>query len=151
MSEHHANVAWARGDAPFGGLKYNRKHTWAFDGGIEIPASASPLVVRPPYSDPAAVDPEEALVAAVSSCHMLTFLYLAAKAGYSVDVYTDDAVGILGVKETGRKAILAVKLKPVIVWTPGQQPTADQITALHEAAHKECYIANSVAFPIHVG
>jgi organic hydroperoxide reductase OsmC/OhrA len=143
--EYFATVAWKRGgDEPFSDNKYSRGHTWAFDGGVTVPASSSPLSVRLPFSKTDAVDPEEALVAALSSCHMLTFLYLAAKGGYVVDSYEDNAVGVMTKNDRGKLFVSRVALRPHIVFSGAKQPTAAQLDELHHHAHEECYIANSV-------
>ena len=136
-----ATIHWQRAaDEPFTDNRYSRGHQWSFDGGVSFRASASPHVV-PRYSDPAGVDPEEAFVAALSSCHMLTFLYLAAKAGLVVDSYDDVAEGVMA-KTDGKVWVSQVTLRPLIVWavTPATAVTAQ----LHHAAHDECFIANSV-------
>jgi organic hydroperoxide reductase OsmC/OhrA len=137
-----ATVTWARHEAPFTDLRYSRRHTWSFDGGLEVPASSSPLHVRAPFSDPAAVDPEEALVAALSSCHMLGFLYLAAKRGAVVERYDDEAIGEMGTNADGREAITRVVLRPRVTYATG--PVPDTEAELHHGAHEACYIANSV-------
>jgi organic hydroperoxide reductase OsmC/OhrA len=143
--EYTATISWKRGsDEPFTDNKYSRAHTWAFDGGVTVPASSSPLSVRLPFSRADAVDPEEALVAALSSCHMLTFLYLAAKQGYAVDSYDDDAVGIMSKNERGRLFVSKVTLRPRIAFSGAKQPNAGELDQLHHHAHDECYIANSV-------
>ncbi|MGQ0702458.1 MAG: OsmC family protein [Gemmatimonadales bacterium] len=144
MAEYRATVTWERHGARFIDNKYSRAHRWTFDGGASIPASASPHVVPVPLSDPAGVDPEEALVAALSSCHMLTFLWLAAKRGFTIDAYGDDAVGTMERNPEGRLAITRVTLRPRIAFSGTPQPTQADLDALHEQAHRECYIANSV-------
>jgi organic hydroperoxide reductase OsmC/OhrA len=143
--EYKATVTWKRGgDEPFTDNKYSRGHTWTFDGGVTVPASSSPLSVRLPFSKADAVDPEEALVASLSSCHMLTFLYLAAKGGYVVDSYEDDAVGTMTKNERGKLFVSKVALRPRIAFSGAKQPSAAQLDELHHHAHEECYIANSV-------
>jgi organic hydroperoxide reductase OsmC/OhrA len=143
--EYLATVSWKRGaDEPFSDNKYSRGHTWAFDGGVTVPASSSPLSVRLPFSKADAVDPEEALVASLSSCHMLTFLYLAAKGGYVIDSYEDKAVGVMTKNERGKLFVSRVALRPRIVFSGAKQPTAGELDELHHHAHEECYIANSV-------
>lgn len=144
MAEHHAVVEWARGDAPFLDNRYSRAHRWSFDGGATVAASASPHVVPVPLSDPAAVDPEEAFVASLSSCHMLFFLSFAAKQGFRVDAYRDDAVGRMGRDADGRTAMLEVILRPAVRFAPGPAPTDEELDRLHHAAHDACFIANSV-------
>ena len=139
MSHYAATVSWKRGaDEPFTDNRYSRGHQWSFDGGVTFRASASPHVV-PRYSDPAGVDPEEAFIAALSSCHMLTFLHLAAKAGFVVDSYDDTAEGVM-TKTDGRVWVSQVTLRPRVVWSG---PVPDE-PALHHAAHDGCFIANSV-------
>jgi organic hydroperoxide reductase OsmC/OhrA len=143
--EYTATVSWKRGpDEAFTDIKFSRAHTWAFDGGVSVPASSSPLSVRVPLSRADAVDPEEALVAALSSCHMLTFLYLAAKQGFVVDSYDDAAVGIMSKNERGKLFMSKVTLQPRIIFSGAKQPGAAQLAELHHHAHEECYIANSV-------
>ena len=142
--EYRATVRWTRGEAKFTDQRYSRGHEWSFDGGIAVPASSSPLSVRLPFSVAAAVDPEEAFVAAVSSCHMLTFLYLAAKQGFVVDAYADEAVGVMSKNEHGRMWVSKVTLTPAITFSGAQRPTPQQLDQLHHHAHEECFIANSV-------
>ncbi|HKA89630.1 MAG TPA: OsmC family protein [Haliangiales bacterium] len=149
MAEYFANVTWRRGDDPFLGQRYHRRHTWRFDGGAEVPASASPHVVRAPWSAPDAVDPEEAFVASLSSCHMLFFLSFAARAGFVVDAYEDDAVGVVGKTAAGKEAVVSVTLKPRVTWRD-RAPSADELAALHHEAHEHCYIANSVTTDVRV-
>lgn len=144
MGQHVATISWERGDAAFVDNQYSRRHTWQFDGGVVVPASSSPHVVRLPFSDPAAVDPEEALVAAISSCHMLSFLYVAAKRRFRVDRYVDEAVGVLEKNEEGRLAVTRVTLRPKIDFSGERLPTRQELDELHHAAHEECFIANSV-------
>ena len=144
MSEHSATISWRRGDQPFTGQRYSRGHEWRFDGGTTVAASASPSVVPAPWSVPAAVDPEEAFVAAIASCHMLWFLSLAADRGYVVDSYEDEAVGVMGRNAERRLAVTRVTLRPRAVCGGDRQPTADELRDLHHAAHEACFIANSV-------
>jgi len=144
MSNYTASVCWQRKDANFLDQRYSRAHEWRFDGGVVVPASSSPQVVRPPLSDPNAVDPEEALVASLSSCHMLWFLSLAAKRGFVVDSYRDDAEGTMGRNEAGKLAMTRVVLRPAVVFSRESVPSAAEIQALHHEAHEECYIASSV-------
>ncbi|WP_324045239.1 OsmC family protein [Aeromonas caviae] len=145
MSEYSATISWQRGAGePFVDQRYSRAHEWAFDGGVRVPASSSPHVVPLPYSVAENVDPEEAFVAALSSCHMLTFLWLAAKAGYLVERYRDEAVGIMAKNGLGRLAMTAVTLRPRVVFGGEHEPTYDELAQLHHQAHEECFIANSV-------
>jgi organic hydroperoxide reductase OsmC/OhrA len=144
VSEHKVTVDWTRRDFCFLGGKYSREHTWAFDGGMTVPASPSPFNVPPPYSNPAHVDPEEAFVAAVSSCHMLTFLYLACQQGIQVDSYGDDAVGVMAENDHGSRWVSAVTLNPRIRYGGEKLPTPAEERRLHHLAHEQCIIANSV-------
>jgi organic hydroperoxide reductase OsmC/OhrA len=150
MAEYVATVKWTRqsGEA-FTDNRYSRAHQWEFDGGITVPASSSPHVVKVPLSDPAAVDPEEAFVASLASCHMLFFLSFAAAKRFVIESYVDRAVGVLARNEAGRQAIVRVVLKPEVKFS-GTPPTAEELHALHERAHHECYIANSVTTKIDV-
>lgn len=143
MSQHSATIAWLRRDAPFLDQRYSRAHEWRFDGGAVIPGSSSPSVVPVPMSDAAAVDPEEAFVATLSSCHLLWFLSLAAKRGLVVDRYTDAASGTLGRNGDGKLAMTRVVLRPAIVFS-GRQPSPEEVAELHHAAHESCFIASSV-------
>ena len=144
MAEYLATVSWQRGEAEFTDNRYSRAHTWAFDGGAEVPASASPHAVRPPFSDPAGVDPEEAFVASLSSCHMLWFLSIAAKQGFTVDSYVDEAVGKMEKNAEGKLAMTRVALRPHIAFVGTNLPSDAQVAELHHLAHESCYIANSV-------
>ena len=142
--QYRASVKWTRGGATFTDQRYSRGHTWSFDGGVTVPASSSPLSVKLPYSVAEAVDPEEAFVAALASCHMLTFLYVAAKQGFVVEDYTDDAVGEMSKNERGKFWVSKVILSPAIAFAGEKQPSPEQWDELHHLAHEECYIANSV-------
>ena len=144
MKRFEATLAWQRGDQAFTDLRYSRAHRWRFDGGLDVPASSSPLSVPVPLSDPAAVDPEEALVAAAASCHMLFFLSLAAARGYVVDRYEDRAVGLLDTGPDGRAAITRIVLDPGIAFGGERQPDRAALAELHHEAHARCYIANSL-------
>jgi organic hydroperoxide reductase OsmC/OhrA len=142
VTDHLATVEW-RCDGSFRDGRYSRAHRWRFDGGAVIPASASPGNVPAPWSDPAGVDPEEALVAAVSSCHMLWFLHLARDAGLDIAGYSDEARGTLGKGTDGKIAITRVVLRPRIDFA-GEAPEADALARLHCEAHERCFIANSL-------
>jgi organic hydroperoxide reductase OsmC/OhrA len=144
MSETTARVTWERSGAPFTDNAYSRGHVWSFDGGVEVPASASPHVVPLPHSVEAAVDPEEALIAALSSCHMLWFLSIAAGKGYVVDAYRDDATGRMGRIAKGRLAVTEVTLRPVVTFDGDARPAPDEHEEMHHEAHDRCFIANSV-------
>jgi organic hydroperoxide reductase OsmC/OhrA len=142
--EYKASVSWKRGADVFTDMKFSRLHKWSFDGGVTLPASASPHVVRLPYASAEAVDPEEAFVAALSSCHMLTFLYLAAKLGYVVDSYDDAAVGVMTKNARGKLFVSRVALRPAIAFSGTKQPNEADLAKLHHDAHEKCFIANSV-------
>ena len=144
MSEYFATVSWQRNDQNFLNGKYSRGHVWKFDGGAEIPASPSPHVVPAPMSVEEYVDPEEAFVASLSSCHMLFFLHLAGRAKFVVDEYVDEAVGIMAKNEEGRMAMTRVTLRPKIVFAEDATPDREQLENLHHKAHELCFIANSV-------
>jgi organic hydroperoxide reductase OsmC/OhrA len=144
MSEHTATVTWERGGAAFTDNRYSRAHQWTFDGGVTVRASSSPHAVPVPLSDPAGVDPEEAFVAAISSCHMLWFLALAAKRGFVIDAYTDRPVGTLERVGEGRMAVTRATLRPEIRFGESGEPSAEEIRAMHDEAHRKCFIANSV-------
>jgi organic hydroperoxide reductase OsmC/OhrA len=150
MSRHGATVSWSRGDARFTDLRYSRRHTWRFDGGVEVPGSSSPHSVKVPFSAEDAVDPEEAFVASIASCHMLWFLSIAAKRGFVVDRYVDDAEGFLEQAADGKTWMTRVTLRPSIAFGGGRIPSRDEVEAMHHAAHDACYIANSVKTTITV-
>lgn len=143
-SHHTATIAWQRGADDFLDKRYHRAHTWQFDGGATVAASSSPHVVPLPYSDAAAVDPEEAYVAALSSCHMLWFLDIACRAGWRVNRYTDAAVGTMAPDEAGKLIVSHVQLRPVTVFDAAHAPSDEQLVALHHQAHGACFLAHSV-------
>lgn len=145
MSEHAAVIRWTRTSDDFSYASYNREHLWKFDGGVEVPASAAPQY----KGDPACVDPEEALIAALASCHMLTFLAVAAKKGLVVDAYDDDPVGVLEKNEQGKLAVTRVTLRPMVTFG-GDAPSDSALRDLHHTAHEACFIANSVRTRIDV-
>ncbi len=147
MSTYSAVVKWARQQAPFVAQKYSRAHTWHFDEGVVVPASASPYVVPAPNSAAAAVDPEEALVAALASCHMLFALSFLSKHGVVVESYEDAAEGVMSKRADGKVAMTRITLRPVITVSAGA-PSAELFARIHHDAHEECYIANSVNFPV---
>lgn len=144
MSEHKATISWTCTSPNFLQGKYSREHTWRFDGGVTVPASPSPSVVPVPYSNSAHVDPEEAFVAAVSSCHMLTFLYLACQHGFQVDSYRDEAVGVMTKNESGVPWVSSITLHPAIAYSGDKLPTPADEERLHHLAHEQCFIANSI-------
>jgi len=152
MAAHHhtATIAWRRGEGDFHKGRYSRAHSWRFDGGIAVPASASPSVVPLPLSSAEAVDPEEAFVAAIASCHMLTFLDLARRAGFVVDAYEDEAIGTLAKNERGQRWVSEVVLRPRINFGGDRQPAPAELERLHHEAHDACFIANSVTSAIRV-
>lgn len=143
MQQFFATVAWQRDGQDFAGQRYSRGHEWQFDGGLRVPASSSPLSVPLPMSVAANVDPEEALVAACSSCHMLFFLSLAAQRGYVIDGYRDAAVGELSRNADGKLAMTRIVLRPCITFA-GAAPGPDALASLHHDAHERCYIASSL-------
>lgn len=144
MSEYTAVVSWNRAGESFLDRRYSRRHSWTFDGGIEVPASSSPHVVPTPHSDAQAVDPEEAFVAALSSCHMLWFLDFAARSHWVVDHYQDEAAGRMGRDAQGKVVMLKVCLRPKVRFGEGSAPTRDEVERLHHQAHEACYLASSV-------
>ncbi|HMJ12093.1 MAG TPA: OsmC family protein [Polyangiaceae bacterium] len=143
MSEHKAVIRWELSGTDFCKGQYSREHVWAFDGGFEVPASPSPAVVRAPYSNAAHVDPEEAFVASIASCHMLTFLHLASKEAIEVTAYEDEAVGVMTKNERRVPWVSAVTLRPRIRYG-ARTPDPAQESRLHELAHEQCFISNSV-------
>jgi len=144
MTEYRTLVEWTRAGAAFSDNRYSRGHRWLFDGGVEVPASSSPHIVPLPMSVAAAVDPEEAFVASLSSCHLLWFLSIAARRGFIVDSYQDHTIGIMGKDATGRLAMTRVTLRPETQFSGAKRPTADDVLAMHHEAHDQCFIANSV-------
>ena len=142
--KHTALIRWQVGAADFLGKRYSRAHTWTFDGGAVVPASSSPHVVPLPLSDASAVDPEEAFVASLSSCHMLWFLDIASRAGYAVDSYEDAADGRMGRNGAGKLVVDLVTLRPRTRFAGARVPDATALAALHHEAHEECFLANSV-------
>jgi organic hydroperoxide reductase OsmC/OhrA len=144
MSDHKATICWARTGPDFTKGRYSREHTWAFDGGITVPASPAPSVVPAPWSNAAHVDPEEAFVAAIASCHMLTFLWLASREGFQADSYEDEATGVVTKNERGVPWVSKVTLRPRILWSGPKLPANGDLDRLHQRAHEECYIANSI-------
>lgn len=149
MHRYQARIAWARRGAKFTDQRYGRGHDWTFDGGTTVRASASPAHVPEPMSEAAAVDPEEALVAAASSCHMLFFLFHAAKRGFVVDRYDDEAYGEMGPGPDGKVAFTRIVLRPRIAFE-GSRPDAEALAALHHAAHESCFIASSLRAPVEI-
>ena len=141
---YKARIRWERGDSDFASGRYSRLHEWGFDEGISVRASSSPLSVRLPYSAADAVDPEEALVAATSSCHMLFFLLFAQKAGFLIDSYEDEASGLMEKDSRGKLAITKITLRPKIAFGGAKRPSEADLAELHHRSHEECYIARSI-------
>ena len=149
--KYEARVSWARQSTEkFVDNRYSRAHEWSFDGGVTVRASSSPSVVPLPLSAADAVDPEEALVASASSCHMLYFLFFAAKRGFVVDRYEDEAFGVLEKNEAGKMFMSKITLRPLAEFSGDKKPTADELQALHHSAHEECFIATSLKTQIDV-
>ena len=144
LAEYTATVKWRRGNQDFLDDNYSRGHIWEFDGGVSVPASASPHIVPLPKSISENVDPEEAFVASLSSCHMLFFLSIAAKSGYIVDNYEDCSLGHLAKNAQGKFAMTQVILRPDVSFSGEKRPTAEQLKKLHDQAHEQCFIASSV-------
>lgn len=144
MQQFEAQIHWQRGSQAFSDNRYSRAHQWQFDGGLQVPCSSSPLSVPLPMSDAGAIDPEEALVAALSSCHMLFFLSIAAKQGFVVDEYRDTPVGIMDRNADGKKAMTLITLRPAIAFGGERRPSCAELDAIHHDAHDQCYIANSI-------
>ncbi len=144
MATYSAEVIWTRGEEKFVDNRYSRKHLLRFDGGVEVPGSSSPHVVQVPYSDAAAVDPEEAFIASISSCHMLFFLSIAAGRKFRVDRYRDNAVGVMEKNANGKLVVSVVTLRPEALFSGDKLPTRADVDAMHHEAHEECFIANSV-------
>ena len=145
MSSYTATIRWTRDPSTdFSKGQYSRAHTWEFDGGATVPASPSPHIVPAPWNDPNGVDPEEAFVASLSSCHMLFFVDYARRAGFVVDSYVDEAEGVLQKRADGKMWMSRVTLRPKIAFSGDKQPTSDDIAHLHHRAHEDCFIANSV-------
>jgi len=150
MSQHKATIDWNRGSGEFLKGRYSREHTWRFDGGLSVAASSSPSVVPAPWSNSAAIDPEEAFVASLSSCHMLTFLHLARLAGFDIESYQDDAVGHTAPNEKRVPWVATVTLQPKIVYAGDKRPTPEEEAHLHHQAHEQCFIAQSVKTDVRV-
>jgi organic hydroperoxide reductase OsmC/OhrA len=150
MSTYLATIRWTRRGHAFADGRYSRAHAWTFDGGVEVPASSSPQVVPLPMSRDDAVDPEEAFVASLSSCHMLWFLDLAQRGGLVVDDYVDTAAGVMATNAAGRLAITVVTLRPRATFSGAKRPTPAEIEALHQRAHDRCFIASSVRSEVRI-
>lgn len=144
MATYTAEVIWSRLDQKFLDNRYSRKHVLRFDGGLEVPGSSSPHVVPLPYSASDAIDPEEAFVCSLSSCHMLWFLSIAAKQGFIIDRYHDIAEGVMAKNPEGKLMMASVTLRPEVSFSGEKRPTTAELDQLHHLAHEECYIANSV-------
>jgi organic hydroperoxide reductase OsmC/OhrA len=148
MTTFSAQVAWERGEGSFTDGRYSRGHSWTFDGGLTIPASASPHNVPLPYAVAENVDPEEAYIAALSSCHMLFFLWIASKKRMGIESYVDDAIGYMETVD-GKTLVSRVELKPRVVYS-GDAPTREAEEEMHHQAHELCFLANSVKTAIEV-
>jgi organic hydroperoxide reductase OsmC/OhrA len=145
MSTYTASIRWTRDPSTdFAKGQYSRAHQWVFDGGLTVPASPSPHIVPAPWNDPAGIDPEEAFVASLSSCHMLFFVDFARRAGFVIDSYVDEAEGLLGKRDDGKMAMTRVTLRPRAKFSGANPPTAEELADLHHRAHEACFIANSV-------
>ena len=144
MGVYEARIAWSRGDQPFLDKRYSRLHRWTFDGGQIVPGSSAPAGVPVPMSDPSAVDPEEAMIASLSSCHMLWFLTMAVKRKFRVDRYFDAATGVMEKNAEGKVAMTVVTLHPEVTFSGERQPSREELDKLHHDAHEACFIANSV-------
>ena len=144
MSHYAAETLWERKDADFLDNRYSRRHLLRFDGGLEVPGSSSPSVVPLPMSDASALDPEEAFVSSLSSCHMLWFLTMAVKRKFRVDRYFDAATGVMEKNAEGRVAMTLVTLHPEVAFSGERQPSREELDKLHHDAHEACFIANSV-------
>jgi organic hydroperoxide reductase OsmC/OhrA len=144
MSQHKATIRWTLSGQDFLKGRYSREHTWTFDGGLTVPASASSAIVPAAFCNEANVDPEEAFIASLSSCHMLTVIFLAGRKGFEISAYEDEAVGTMSKNEHGKMWISSVVLAPRVTWSGEKRPTAEEEAALHDAAHHECFISNSV-------
>ncbi|MFZ6712259.1 OsmC family protein [Undibacterium sp. TC9W] len=144
MHQYQAKILWERGEQVFSDNRYSRAHAWEFDGGLVVPASSSPLSVPVPMSEEKNVDPEEALVAALASCHMLFYLFFVGKRGYVVDQYRDLAIGIMDKNARGKQAITRIHLRPQETYSGDKQPDLQEREELHHMAHEHCYIANSI-------
>ena len=150
MAQHKAKIEWKCTTPDFRLGKYTREHTWSFDGGVSVPASAAPAVVPAPWSNPAHVDPEEAFVASISSCHMLTYLHVARLAGFQIESYADEAVGEMAKNERGVAWVAVVTLNPTIVYGGDKRPTHEQEAELHHKAHDGCFVSQSVKTDVKV-
>lgn len=150
MSTHTATIRWKNHGPDFLKRRYSREHTWHFDGGAVVQGSPSPHIVPAPWSNPAAVDPEEAFVASVSSCHLLWFLHVAIDAGFLVESYEDAAEGVMTKNERGVPWISRITLRPQIIWSGEKLPTAEAVTQLHHAAHEQCFIAASIKTDVRI-
>ena len=150
MSTYTATIRWSRtGDGDFTKGQYSRAHEWVFDGGAVVPAGPSPHIVPEPWGNPAGVDPEEAFVASLSSCHMLFFVDFARRGGFTLDDYVDEAEGVMEKNAAGKMAMTVVTLRPRLRWS-GEGPSPDQLADLHHKAHEACFIANSVTTEVRI-
>ena len=150
MSNYSATISWKRDGADFLSNRYSRAHIWKFDGGTEAPASASPQIVPLPWSSEENVDPEEAFVASISSCHMLFYLALASDQGFQIDSYIDNAVGVMARNAEGKYVVSQVTLSPTVIHSGESIPNRATQESLHHLAHEQCFIANSVKTKVNI-
>ena len=148
MSRYQATVTWKNSGPDFLDNKYSREHEWHFEGGTVVKATAAPDIVPQPWSNPANIDPEAAFVASLSSCHMLFFIHFAARQGYKLESYEDQAEGYLEKNDQGKMSMTRVILRPRLVFAGNEIPDPEALDKLHHAAHEHCYIANSVTTSI---
>lgn len=145
MSEDSAKITWKRQpEEAFTDTKYSRGHSWEFDGGVVVAASSAPSIVPLPYSIEANVDPEEAFIASLSSCHMLFFLGIAGKRGFVIDEYIDNPIGVMKKDTDGKISITKVTLRPKVTFGGEKTPTLEKLEKIHHQSHNQCFIANSV-------
>lgn len=150
MPNYKATIHWKRSGAKFLDHKYQRRHTWTFDSGLTMTAAASPHIVGESYTDPSAIDPEEAFTASVASCHMLWFLSLAAGRGFVVNNYMDNSQGVLEKNSEGKLAMTKVIIRPVVTFETERMPSQNDFLGLHRQAHSKCFIANSIKSDIEI-
>lgn len=143
---HHARITWLA-DEP--NHKYSRDHRWDFDSGISVPASASPEIVPNTYVGPKTIDPEEAFIAAIASCHMLWFLHIAHQNHFFVQKYGDEVQGVMGQLE-GTLGLESIFLNPLVRFWPTSKPDLTTYQRLHQEAHSNCFLAKSIRCQIKI-